>query len=156
MTALSTHEPFPPISWGVRLAAHLPQRVIATVTTNVPGPRRPLFLLGRRILEILPYVPIAARLRIGVSVFTYCDQVTFGVTGDFQHAPEVQALASMIVSGVQELVAALPPTAAEPPTAGVPTSPNARTPGRRPAARAARATPPRKTPTTKPRPVPEA
>jgi diacylglycerol O-acyltransferase len=110
MTALSTHEPFPPISWGVRLAAHLPQWVIATVTTNVPGPRRPLFLMGRRVLEILPYVPIAARLRIGVSIFTYCDQVTFGVTGDFQHAPEVDALASAIVRGVAELVTAHQPT----------------------------------------------
>jgi WS/DGAT/MGAT family acyltransferase len=109
MTALSTHEPFPPISWGMRLAAHLPQRVIATVTTNVPGPRQPLFLMGRRVLEILPYVPIAARLRIGVSIFTYCDQVTFGVTGDFQHAPEVEALASAIVRGVAELVTAHQP-----------------------------------------------
>jgi diacylglycerol O-acyltransferase len=105
MTELSTHEPFPPISWGMRLAAHLPQRVFATVTTNVPGPRRPLFLMGRQVREILPYVPIAARLRIGVSVFTYCDQVAFGVTGDFQHAPEVEALASTIVDGVAELVA---------------------------------------------------
>ena len=41
-----------PISWGIRLASHLPQRSIVTVTTNVPGPREPLYLLGRRIVEI--------------------------------------------------------------------------------------------------------
>ncbi|NJP94985.1 wax ester/triacylglycerol synthase family O-acyltransferase [Nonomuraea sp. FMUSA5-5] len=95
-TTLATHEPFPPIGWGTRLAAHLPQRQIVTVTTNVPGPRMPLYLLGRRVLEILPYVPIATRLRTGVSVFTYCDQVAFGVTGDYDSAPEVGRLALAI------------------------------------------------------------
>jgi hypothetical protein len=37
MTTLAIHEPFAPISWGMRLA-RLPQRTIVTVTTNVPGP----------------------------------------------------------------------------------------------------------------------
>ncbi|MCA2229250.1 WS/DGAT/MGAT family O-acyltransferase [Nonomuraea aurantiaca] len=96
MTALAGHEPFLPISWGLRLAAHLPQRHIVTVTTNVPGPREPLYLLGRRALEILPYVPIALRLRTGVSIFTYGDQVTFGVTGDYDSAPEVKPFARAI------------------------------------------------------------
>lgn len=104
MTNLAIHEPFAPISWGVRLAARLPQRTIVTVTTNVPGPRKPLYLLGRKAVEILPYVPIAARLRTGVSVFTYCDRIAFGVTGDYEHAPEVDLIASAISQGIQELV----------------------------------------------------
>jgi WS/DGAT/MGAT family acyltransferase len=106
MTTLAKHEPFPPISWGMRLAAHVPQRNIVTVTTNVPGPREPLYLLGRRVVEVLPYVPIAARLRTGVSIFTYCDQLTFGVTGDYASAPDVDLLASGIEVGVRELAEA--------------------------------------------------
>jgi diacylglycerol O-acyltransferase len=109
MTALATHEPFAPISWGVRLAAHLPQRTIVTVTTNVPGPRKPLYLCGRKAVEILPYVPIATRLRSGISVFSYCDQLTFGVTGDFEHMPEVDFMARAIAQSVQELVDLYPP-----------------------------------------------
>jgi diacylglycerol O-acyltransferase len=103
MTALAGHEPFPPISWGMRLAARLPQRNIVTVTTNVPGPRRPLYLLGRQMVEVLPYVPIAAQLRIGISIFTYCDQVTFGITGDYDAAPDVERMARAIEDGIAAL-----------------------------------------------------
>lgn len=106
MTTLAEHEPFPPISWGIRLASHLPQRSIVTVTTNVPGPRRPLYVLGRRMLEILPYVPIAVRLRTGVAILTYCGQVAFGVTSDYGSTPEAEALARAIEAGVAELVTA--------------------------------------------------
>jgi diacylglycerol O-acyltransferase len=112
MTTLAEREPYPPISWGIRLASHLPQRSIVTVTTNVPGPREPLYLLGRRIVEILPYVPIAVRLRTGVAVLTYCDQVAFGVTSDYASAPEADLLAHGIEAGVAELVAACPRPAA--------------------------------------------
>ncbi|QYC40249.1 putative diacylglycerol O-acyltransferase tgs1 [Nonomuraea coxensis DSM 45129] len=106
LTTLARHEPFPPISWATRLAARLPQRQIVTVTTNVPGPRVPLYLLGRRVREILPYVPIATRLRTGVSVFSYCDQVAFGVTGDHDSAPEVGRLARDIEKELRALAAA--------------------------------------------------
>ena len=72
----------------------------------MPGPREPLYLLGRRILEILPYVPIAVRLRTGVSILTYCDAVAFGVTSDYRSAPEADRLARGVEAGVAELVAA--------------------------------------------------
>jgi diacylglycerol O-acyltransferase len=104
MTELARHEPFPPISWGIRLAARLPQRNIVTVTTNVPGPSRPLYLLGHRMLEILPYVPIAIRLRTGIAILTYCDQVVFGITADYDSAPDVGLLTTAIDQGLAELV----------------------------------------------------
>lgn len=111
MTTLARHEPYPLISWPLRLAMRMPQRNIVTVTTNVPGPRRPLYLLGRRLVEILPYVPIAYRLRTGISIFTYGGQVTFGVTGDAAGAPEVERLAAAIEAEVRALLAAYRPAA---------------------------------------------
>jgi len=109
MMSLARHEPFPPISWGMRLASRLPQRQYTTVTTNVPGPREPLYLLGRRLIEILPYVPIATRLRVGVAVFSYCGQVTFGVTGDYDSTPEVDRVARAIERELRALVARYSP-----------------------------------------------
>jgi diacylglycerol O-acyltransferase len=106
MTELARHEPFPPISWGIRLAARLPQRNIVTVTTNVPGPKRPLYLLGQPMVEILPYVPIAVRLRTGIAILSYCDQVVFGITADYDSAPEVGLLAAAIDQGLAELIEA--------------------------------------------------
>ena len=105
VTALARHEPFPLVSSPVRLAAHLRQRSIVTVTTNVPGPRQPLYALGRQVVEIIPYVPIASTLRTGVSIFTYRDRITFGITGDYDSATDVEVLARGIEDGLAELVA---------------------------------------------------
>jgi hypothetical protein len=90
----------------VRLAFRLPQREIVTVTTNVPGPRQPLYALGRRLVEIIPYVPIATTLRTGISIFTYCGNVTFGITGDYATTPDIEVLARGIEDGISELVSA--------------------------------------------------
>jgi diacylglycerol O-acyltransferase len=76
------------------------------VTTNVPGPREPLYALGRRLVEMIPYVPIASRLRVGVSVFSYCGHLTFGVTSDQQATDDVWTLARGIEAGMAELVVA--------------------------------------------------
>jgi diacylglycerol O-acyltransferase len=93
-------------SWWVRLAFGLPQREIVTVTTNVPGPQQPLYAMGRRLVEIIPYVPIATTLRTGIAIFSYCGTVTFGITGDFAANPDLEVLARGIESGLSELLAA--------------------------------------------------
>ena len=109
LTSLGRYTPFPFASGLVRLGFGLPQRDIVTVTTNVPGPRQPLYGMGRRIVEIIPYVPIATTLRTGVSIFTYCDQVTFGITGDFAANPDLDVLARGIEDGLAELLKASKP-----------------------------------------------
>jgi len=106
LTSLGRYTPFPYTSWLVRLGFELPQRDIVTVTTNVPGPRQPLYGMGRRIVEIIPYVPIATTLRTGVSIFTYCDRVTFGITGDFDASPDLDVLARGIEDGLADLLKA--------------------------------------------------
>ena len=99
LVTLGRYTLFPLMSRGIRLAFSLPQREIVTVTTNVPGPREPLYGLGRRLVEIIPYVPIATTVRTGISIFTYCDDVTFGVTGDFAANPDLDVLAHGIEHG---------------------------------------------------------
>jgi WS/DGAT/MGAT family acyltransferase len=103
LVTLGRYTPFPLASLTVRLAYRLPQREIVTVTTNVPGPQQPLYALGRRLLEIIPYVPIATSLRTGVSIFTYCGQMTFGITADYATNPDIDVLARGIEDGVREL-----------------------------------------------------
>ena len=93
-------------SWWVRLAFGLPQHDIVTVTTNVPGPQQPLYGMGRRLVEIIPYVPIATTLRTGIAIFSYCGTVTFGITGDFAANPDLDVLARGIDSSLSALLAA--------------------------------------------------
>jgi len=102
---LARYGPFAAVAASVRLAARLPQRSIVTVTTNVPGPQEPLYALGRRLVEIVPYVPIASRLRLGVAIFSYCGQLTVGITGDYDGAADVWTLARGVEDGMAELVA---------------------------------------------------
>lgn len=89
-----------------RVVQRTGQRAVNTVATNVPGPPVPLFLLGHRLLEIHPYVPIAEGVRIGVAIFTYDDRVTFGLTGDAPTTEDLGVLADGIEDGVRELVQA--------------------------------------------------
>ena len=130
MNALARYEPFALLSASYRLAARSRQRSVVTVTTNVPGPRNELCLLGRRVIEILPYVPISGPMRFGVSVMTYHGQATFGVTGDYDSAPEVDAFAHDIVGGLSDLVRAARAQAAAPVKKATPVK--ASTPARRP------------------------
>jgi diacylglycerol O-acyltransferase / wax synthase len=106
LVALGRYSPYLPAAIGVRLAYRLPQREIVTVTTNVPGPQFPLYAMGRRLLEIVPYVPIATTLRTGVSIFSYCGNLTFGVTGDYASTPDLSVLADGITDGLRELLKA--------------------------------------------------
>lgn len=106
ITALAVHEPFAPISLGIRFAARLPQHSIVTVTTNVPGPRTPMRVLGRKVRALLPYVPIAVRLRVGIAVLTYCDDAVFGVTADFDTVPDAELLGPAIEHALARLIAA--------------------------------------------------
>ncbi len=106
LVTLGRYSLFPLMSQGIRLAFSLPQHEIVTVTTNVPGPREPLYGLGHRLIEIIPYVPIATTVRTGIAIFTYCDKVAFGVTGDFAANPDLEVLAHGIEHGMTGLLEA--------------------------------------------------
>ena len=106
LVALARYTPYPLAMLGVRLVYSLPQREIVTVTTNVPGPAFPLYAMGRKLIEIIPYVPIATRLRTGISIFSYCGNLTFGVTGDYATTPDLDVLARGIEDNLAALLAA--------------------------------------------------
>jgi diacylglycerol O-acyltransferase / wax synthase len=104
LTSLTGFAPPMLLALGTRLASRAGQRNINTVTTNVPGPQTPLYVLGRRMVKAFPYVPLAGQIRIGVAIFSYDGQVNFGVTGDYDGAPDIEVLCTGIEDGMAELV----------------------------------------------------
>lgn len=52
------------------------------VVTNVPGPRQPLYLGGKRLRDIMFWVPHPARLGVGLSILSYAGKVIVGVRAD--------------------------------------------------------------------------
>ncbi|MFE9325008.1 wax ester/triacylglycerol synthase family O-acyltransferase [Nocardia sp. NPDC052278] len=97
--------PFAPVAWTVRLAAHFPQRGVGALATNVAGPRRELTVHGAKVLELLPCVPIAMRLRTAIAILSYGDHLAFGITGDYDTTPDIDVIADGIREGIAELVA---------------------------------------------------
>jgi len=88
-----------------QLLARLPQRGIVTLATNVPGPRHRLQLMGQRMERVLPIPPTALQLSTGVAVLSYGDELVFGITADYDAAPDVKRLAEGIELGMTRLVA---------------------------------------------------
>jgi hypothetical protein len=91
------------LAFGSHAAFQLPQPLVQTVTTNVPGPRLPLFLLGRRLARIYPYVPIGDNVRISVAIISYLERFSFGITADRDAVPDLAVLAKGIRRGLDEL-----------------------------------------------------
>lgn len=79
------------------------QPVIHAVTTNVPGPPIPLYVLGRKLVEVYPYVPIATGFRISVGIVSYLEGLFFGLNGDFEAMPDIDVLGDGIIAGIHEL-----------------------------------------------------
>lgn len=104
LTSLSGFAPPALLALGARLATKAAQRNVNTVTTNVPGPQLPLYVLGRRMLTAYPFVPLAGQVRIGVAIFSYDGKLTFGVTGDYDSAEDISVLCAGIESGMKELL----------------------------------------------------
>jgi diacylglycerol O-acyltransferase len=50
-------------------------------------------------------VPLAGHVRIGVAIVSYDGTLNFGVTGDYETAPDLQVLCDGIEAGIQELLA---------------------------------------------------
>ncbi len=77
---------------------------VETAITNVPGPRAPLYVCGRRMIEAYPFAPIAGRVRITVAVWSYCDHISFGVTGDRETAADIDRVVTGIETGFADLL----------------------------------------------------
>jgi WS/DGAT/MGAT family acyltransferase len=105
LTSMAGFSPPSLLAMGTRMSARMPQTAVNTVTTNVPGPQTPMYACGRRMLEAFPYCPLSGSVRTGIAIFSYDGQLTFGVTGDYDTAPDIDVLCAGIESAMAELVA---------------------------------------------------
>jgi len=63
-----------------------------TVLTNVPGPRQPLYLAGRKIDRVMFWVPQSGRLGLGISIISYAGGVMLGVASDARLVPDPERI----------------------------------------------------------------
>lgn len=102
--ALANRVPFAFAAWALELLTRLPQHGVVTVATNVPGPRRVLRVLGKKVLGVYPVPPIAMQLRTGVAMLSYADDLFIGILADYDGMADIDELARGIEAAVGRLV----------------------------------------------------
>ena len=110
LSSLSGFAPPLLLALGSRLVTLSPRLNMHTATTNVPGPQQPVQTLGRRMLESYPFVPVVGSIRIVVAIFSYDGGLYFGVTGDYEGAPDIDVLTVGIERAVEQLLELVRPT----------------------------------------------
>ena len=101
LTNLAGFAPPTILSQAARLQAR--QQFFNLVVTNVPGPQFPLFLLGRELERLYPVVPLAARQALGIAVMSYNGHLGFGLLGDYDALPDLDAIGEDLKWGIAAL-----------------------------------------------------
>ena len=73
------------------------------VVSNVPGPQIPFYLLGRRMLEVYPFVPLSPQNHaLSVGIVSYDGGVFFGLTGDRDAVADLDDFAAAVGEALLE------------------------------------------------------
>jgi diacylglycerol O-acyltransferase / wax synthase len=91
------------------LMSQLPLTPFNLVCTNVPGPQYPLYLLGHKMLEWYPYVPVGGEMAVNCAILSYNHTVYFGFSGDVHAAPDLERFEGVLKTSFAELRAAVKP-----------------------------------------------
>src|SRR5713101_9333140 len=62
------------------------------VLTNVPGPRQPLYMAGRKIDKVMFWVPQSGHMALGISILSYAGGVMLGVATDAGLVPDPEQI----------------------------------------------------------------
>ncbi len=74
------------------------------LVTNVPGPQLPLYMVGRKLLDIFPIAFLPNGHGLSVAVFSYDGGLDFGLLADFDTIPDIDVISDGITESLAELV----------------------------------------------------
>jgi diacylglycerol O-acyltransferase / wax synthase len=93
----------PPTINRVLSAAMARPLVFNLVVSNVPGPQMPFYLLGRKVREIYPFVPLSPQNHaLSVGIVSYDGDVFFGLVGDREIVGDLHLLAKALRKSLRE------------------------------------------------------
>ncbi len=75
----------------------------SAVMTNVPGPTKPVVLMGKTLSKPMFWVPQSGDIGIGVSVLSYNKKVEFGFVADSALIPDAQAMVEDFMDEFQQI-----------------------------------------------------
>jgi WS/DGAT/MGAT family acyltransferase len=118
--ALKTHGQPQALGLAMALASALPSAagpvfasvaarypIVHTVCTNIPGPRGMRTLLGARVLDVHPIVPIGLDMGLGFAILSYAGRLSISATMDPGLVPDPALMPRALEESANELCAAL-------------------------------------------------
>jgi diacylglycerol O-acyltransferase / wax synthase len=96
----------PPAVQAIAGQLTVPNTLLNTVSTNVPGPQIPLYLSGHRLIGWCPLIPLANEVGLVNAILTYDQRLTIGVTVDPKLVPDVWLYVECLKASFAELLQA--------------------------------------------------
>jgi WS/DGAT/MGAT family acyltransferase len=96
-------------SLGVRLASQFSSHAFNVLVSNVPGPPRPLYAMGARMIDMYPVVPLAGGQAVSIGITSYDGGLYYGLNADRDALSDVDVLAGALPEALAELRAAAVP-----------------------------------------------
>jgi WS/DGAT/MGAT family acyltransferase len=79
-------------------------RLFNLIVTNVPGPQFPLYVLGREMLQAIPVAFLPQNHALAIAIMSYNGQLNFGLLGDFDALPDIDAIGENLAGELATLV----------------------------------------------------
>lgn len=89
-------------------------RIFNLTVSNIPGPRFPLYMLGSKLAEAYPVVPIPEDHALSIGIFTNLDRLFFGIYADPEALPDAADLPGALSVSLLQLSQAAPRDASTP------------------------------------------
>lgn len=102
LTAVNSFAPPTILAQASRL--NFSTRLFNLIVTNVPGPQFPLYVQGRRLLDIFPVAFLPRGHALAIAIMSYDGAVDFGLLADLDAVPDVQDIGDAIAAELAALV----------------------------------------------------
>jgi diacylglycerol O-acyltransferase len=79
-------------------------RLFNLIVTNVPGPQFPLYMRGRELHDVFPVAFLPKDHALAIAIMSYNGKMSFGLLGDYDAMPDLDAVAEGIDASLAELV----------------------------------------------------
>jgi diacylglycerol O-acyltransferase len=81
-------------------------RLFNLIVTNIPGPQVPIYVLGRRLVDLFPVAFLPENHALAIAIMSYNGGIYFGLLADYDALPDVDVIADGIDESLHELTAA--------------------------------------------------
>jgi hypothetical protein len=91
---------------GLTKMLKLPPAGINFIATNVPGAQVPLYLAGRKMIEMVGLIPLGTNLGYNVAIVSYNQTLVFGMMAEPRLMPDVDLMKAFAAEVFIELMSA--------------------------------------------------